>query len=233
MGIGRWSPVPRASALRGGRPQGIASAIGRASSWRFARRTVPPVSLGRAVPRPSTRAVVSISRRRRRMKPSRRPEPGMPVRKGGHATSVAPALKGPSPKGCGPLACGARGIGGCQRPTYSMSRPLLPSMSTALSPGSTSAHEPPPGPPASPRWRLPAACLQTPFRSERPLDLLRRVPGIGARTSELFSTTTIIHVVSHRTQREHGLCSARSTAPPARWPRPLPSRVGQQYPFVC
>jgi len=79
----------------------------------------------------STRAVASISRRRSRMKPSRRPGPGMPVRKGGKATRVAPALKGPSHQGGGPLACGARGIGGWPRPIDRTSRPPPPSMLTA------------------------------------------------------------------------------------------------------
>src|SRR5262245_23647604 len=37
------------------------------------------------------------------------------------------------------------------------------------------------------------------------LDLLSRVLGIGAHASDLFSTTIMINVVSHRTQREHGL----------------------------
>jgi hypothetical protein len=230
-GIDRWSPVPRARALPGGPPTWIASASGRASWWRFVRRTVLTVSHGRAAPGPSIRAVASIARRRSRMKPSGQPGAGRPVRKGGNATSAAPALKAPAHKECGPWACGARGLGDWQSPTCSTAQPPPLSISTALSPGSMSAHEPPPGPPASPRWRRPAACLKTALRSAMPRDLLSRVPGIGARTSDLFSTTNIIRVVSHLTQRTRA-CSAGSTAPPARWPPPLPSRVGQQYPTV-
>ena len=45
--------------------------------------------------------------------------------------------------------------------------------------------------------------LKTPLLSVMPLDLLSRFPGVGAGTSELFSTTKIMKVVSHRPQREH------------------------------
>jgi hypothetical protein len=85
-------------------------------------------------------------------------------------------IEGTLSKGCGPSGCGGHAIGASRRRTCSTSRRPPRSTSTARSPGSTSAHEPPPGPPASPRWRLPAACLRRPLRSERPCDLRPRVP---------------------------------------------------------
>ena len=46
-----------------------------------------------------------------RLRRSRRPGPGLPVRRGSSAINVAPGSKGHSRRGCGPLACAGPGIG--------------------------------------------------------------------------------------------------------------------------
>ena len=53
------------------------------------------------------------------------------------------------------------------------------------------------------RERLPVACLKTPLRAKGPRDLLRSVLGIGAHTSALCATPTMLQVVSHRPPRAH------------------------------
>jgi Transposase DDE domain len=64
--------------------------------------------------------------------------------------------------------------------------------------------------------------------SEMPRDHLRRVPGIGAHASNLFSTTTIMKVVSHRLRREDG------RTPLGRLPtsKVVPSSPLQDWPTV-
>ena len=128
-----------------------------------------------------------------------RPGPGMPVRRASSAISAARGSKARSPRASGPLGCGAPGIGAWRKPTCSTSRSPPPSISTALSRGSTSAHGRRRAPPVSPLSRLLHAAIQARqppevlLRSSRPL---RRATRAELHRFYLFYTTKIIIVAN-------------------------------------
>ena len=140
------------------------------SSRPSAGRTARPVLLAHYAPRPSSRGAGCGCRPKSSTRHWQRPGPGMPVRRASSAISSALASKARSPRECVRLGCGARGIGGCPRPTCSTSRPPLPSISTALSRGSTSAHGRRRAPPGSP----PLLLLLLASQARQPPDVLRR-----------------------------------------------------------
>jgi hypothetical protein len=176
---------------------------GPTSSHPSAGKTARPVPPARYAPRLSSRAAGCGCHPKTSTRRSQRPGPGTPVRLACRAISGGLASKARSPKECVRLGCGARGIGACPRPTCSTSRPPLPSISTALSRGSTSAHGHRRAPPVSP----PSLLLTLSSQARQPPDVLLRssLPLHKATRAEphrfrIFYTTKII-IVSNEQKR--------------------------------
>jgi len=158
--------VRRARSRLSGGSRSIARAS-RIPSSASASRTAAPVRPGRCAHGPSRQGAACICRRRNALTRSRRPGPGMPVRRGGNTTNAGRESKGRSRKGCGPLACGAPVVGAWRKPPYSTWPPLPRSIAIALSRGSTSARGPRRAPRAVRHWRLCTTSPQRPPRVEQ------------------------------------------------------------------
>jgi hypothetical protein len=121
------------------------------------------------------------------------------------AISGGLASKERCPRACAAWGRGMLEIGGSRTRTYHTWRRPLRCIWIDSWRGFPSAHERRPAPPAWLRWRLPLACPKLPLLLAMPLDFPRGGLGVDGRTSEIFSTTKIRLVVSHRMPRKHGL----------------------------